>query len=195
MGLSIHYSGSFKQGESLSAMIEEVRDVAEVYNWKYTIFEENFREEAFGKEAYSEEVFGICFTPSDCETVSLTFLSNGKMFGVFNIAALSDPTLDNDFLHMVFVKTQYAGIEIHKLLIHLFKHISKKYFTNFELIDEGQYWETGNEKLLEEMFQRYTDMIESFSSALDSFPRLDGESFEDYFGRLGNKVWNRKRSG
>ena len=31
MGLSIHYSGSFKKEASLETMIEEVKDIAEIY--------------------------------------------------------------------------------------------------------------------------------------------------------------------
>ena len=37
MGLSIHYSGSFNNSGSLSEMIEEVKDIAEVFKWKYNI--------------------------------------------------------------------------------------------------------------------------------------------------------------
>jgi len=37
MGLSINYSGSFKKDSSLEAMIEEVKDIAQIYEWKYTI--------------------------------------------------------------------------------------------------------------------------------------------------------------
>ena len=149
--------------------------------------------EKIGKKEYGEDLFGISITPTNCETVSFTFLSNGRMSSVVNLQAFGGDEKNMDYVYKVFTKTQYAGAEMHKLLIHLFRHLSKKYFTNFELIDEGQYWETGDEKLLEEIFQRYTDMINSFTSSLEKFPRLDGESFEEYFERLGNKIVNRKR--
>ena len=44
MGLSIHYSGSFNRGASLIEMIEEVKDIAEIYKWKSTTMEEHFSE-------------------------------------------------------------------------------------------------------------------------------------------------------
>ncbi len=193
MGLSIHYSGAFKQSESLQAMIEEVKNVAEVYKWTYHVFEETFKREEIGKEEYGEDLYGICFTPTNCETVFFTFLSNGRMSSVVNLQAFRGDKENAEYVYEVFTKTQYAGVEMHKLLIHLFKHLSQKYFTNFTLIDEGQYWETGDEKLLAEIFERYTDMIESFSSSLEIFPKLEGESFEAYFERLQNRIIGKKR--
>ena len=94
---------------------------------------------------------------------------------------------------MVWVKTQFAGIEIHKLIIHLFKYLSNKYFTDFEVIDEGKYWETGDEEKLQEMFHLYNDLLDSFSSALKIYPIEKGETFEAYFGRMMERVQERRR--
>jgi hypothetical protein len=38
MGLSIHYSGSFNPSASLREMIDEVVEIAKVYHWKYTVY-------------------------------------------------------------------------------------------------------------------------------------------------------------
>ncbi len=191
MGLSIHYSGEFNRGESLSSMIEEVKNVAEVYNWDYFIFDEVFVEDALGKEDYSDEIYGIHFTPPGCETVSLAFLSNGKMSSAINLKLFGSNPKEQKYLYMLSVKTQYAGIEIHKLVIHLFKYLSKKYFANFKLSDEGQYWETGNEQILKDTFVRYTNLMDSFQSSLEIFPKEQGESFEDYFSRLLKRLQKR----
>ena len=50
MGLSIHYSGSFRNGASLSEMIEEVRDIVEVYEWEYSIFEKQINNKETNKK-------------------------------------------------------------------------------------------------------------------------------------------------
>lgn len=192
MGLSIHYSGEFKKGESLSSMIEEVKNVAVVYSWDYFIFDETFEKDALGREEYNDELYGIHFTPPGCETVSLVFLSNGKMSSALNLKLFGTDQKEKKYLYMLSVKTQYAGIEIHKLIIHLIKYLSKKYFTNFKLIDEGQYWETGDEQLLQEVFARYNALINSFKSSLEIFPKNNDESFEDYFIRLLNRVEKRR---
>jgi len=93
---------------------------------------------------------------------------------------------------MLSTKTQYAGIEIHKLIIHLFKYLSGKYLQDFILSDEGQYWETGDEKLLQDTFKRYTDLIESFASSIENYPRKSGENFEGYFARLLKQIHGKK---
>jgi hypothetical protein len=79
MGLSIHYTGAFKKGASLSDMIEEVRDIAETFHWKYKVYESSFPDNTYGNTDYDDNIYGISFTPPDCETVTIAFLSNGKM--------------------------------------------------------------------------------------------------------------------
>lgn len=186
MGLSIHYSGSFNEKASLQAMIEEVKDIVEIYKWPYHIFEDEFPADSFGKAEYTQNIYGICFTPPECETIDLCFLSNRKMSSALNLKFYSTPEREEEaeYLYMLSVKTQYAGIEIHKLVIHLLRYISSKYLQDFILHDEGEYWETGNEKLLQDAFKRYTFLIESFAFSLENYPKKSGESFESYFERL-----------
>jgi hypothetical protein len=194
MGLSIHYSGSFKPEASLSAMIEEVKDIAEFYKWDNTVFENKFPEGGFGEKDYNQNIYGICFSPPGCENVWLTFLSNGKMSSLMNLKFFGNPddTKEHQYLYLLSTKTQYAGIEIHKLIIHLLKYISGKYLHDFILYDEGSYWETGDEKLLQDTFKRYTDLIESFASSIENYPRKSGESFEAYFERIIKKIQGEK---
>ncbi|MEP6949089.1 MAG: hypothetical protein ABI863_07450 [Ginsengibacter sp.] len=195
MGLSIHYSGSFNAKASLEAMIEEVKDIVEVYKWPYLVFESKFSAYSFGKAEYAQDIYGICFTPPECETVSLCFLSNGKMSDVLNLRFYGTPESEEDaeYLYMLSVKTQYAGIEIHKLLIRLLRYISSKYLQDFILRDEGEYWETGNEKLLQDAFKRYTVLIEIFASSLENYPKKSGENFEAYFERLVKQIHEKRK--
>ena len=190
MGLSIHYSGSFNTKASLQAMIEEVKDIAEIYKWRYYVFEDQFPADSPGKAEYNQNIYGICFTPPECETVWLCFLSNGKMSSPSNLQFFgnSKNKEEQEYLYMLSVKTQYAGIEIHKLIIHLLKYLSGKYLQDFTVNDEGEYWETGDEKLLQDTFKRYTDLIENFASSIENYPIKSGESFEAYFERLLKQI-------
>ena len=74
MGLSIHYSGRFNPAASLKAMIEEVKDIATIYKWDYFVFDNEFPTDSLGKTIYNQQIYGICFTPPECETVDLCFL-------------------------------------------------------------------------------------------------------------------------
>jgi len=195
MGLSIHYSGTFNSASSLSSMIDEVKDIAELYKWKYEVFETEFTPDSFSKKEYTKEIYGICFTPPECETVWVCFLSNGKMSSPMHLEFFGkkESKEEEPYLYMLSTKTQYAGAEIHKLIIHLLKYLEGKYFQNFKVLDEGHYWETSDEKLLEDTFKKYTELIDSFASSVEIYPANPGESYEEYFKRLMNLIQNKNK--
>lgn len=194
MGLSIHYNGRLRDPASLSEMIEEVKDIAEFNKWEYFILKEQFPDDAFTKNSYNQDVYGICISPPKCETISLSFLSNGRMSDLPHLKNFgnSDDKKYQEYLYMLSAKTQYAGIEIHKFIIHLFHYLDKKYFQDFKMMDEGEYWETGDEKLLQEIFKRYNDLMDNFSFALENIPMNAGETYEIYFERIMKQIHNKK---
>ena len=57
MGLSIHYSGRLRKAASLPALIEEVKDVSDVYGWKYYIFETHFPDGVFENRTSFDDVY------------------------------------------------------------------------------------------------------------------------------------------
>ncbi|MEO7310832.1 MAG: hypothetical protein ABIX01_10580 [Chitinophagaceae bacterium] len=194
MGLSIHYSGRFNESASLKDLIEEVKDVAEIYKWKYAIFEESFPADSLGKVDYDpENIYGILFSPPGCEPVYLSFLSNGRMSGPPFLQFWGRPNNKSEaaYLYMLSTKTQFAGATIHKLVIHLLRHLSQKYLLDFKLTDEGHYWETGDEQLLDETFAQYTSLIDGFATVLETLPPGAGENFTAYFERLMKLVEKR----
>ncbi len=196
MGLSFHFSGRIANPASLPELIEEIQDIAKTYNWKYFVFDREFPENSFGKPDYNEKIYGICFTPPNSETVDVCFLSNGRMSSVSHLKfwGKTDVQAEDKYLYMLSVKTQYAGVETHQFIIQLFRYLDKKYFADFTLVDEGQYWETNDEALLKTTFKRYTDLINGFASAIETIPIRADENIESYFERL-LKLLNDKRSG
>lgn len=196
MGLSLHYSGSFNKDASLSEMIEEVKDIAGIYKWEYVIYEDQFPSKGFGKDTFDKKFYGISFTPPECETISLSFLSNGKMACPARLHFYGDSTDEKEkqYLYMLSVKTQFAGIDTHKLIIHLLKYLSKKYFINFKVEDEGGYWETEDEKLLQKNFKQYNDLFDDVSFSLENYPIKPNESFEKYFERVLKRSQNKKKN-
>lgn len=186
MGLTIHYSGSFNKDASLQEMISEVKDIAEIQRWNYHIFETEFPE----VETNDETLYGITFSPPESEPVFLIFLSNRKLCGAFQMIMTNKEVKPEEekYRFMAFTKTQYAGEEIHKLIIHLLKYISKKYLKEFSMIDEGEYWETGDEKLLHENFERYNFYLNAVYDGLRNVPLNKGEDMEAYFIRLMEKI-------
>ncbi len=197
MGLTIHYSGRINPSASLSEMIEEVKDIAEIYGWDYKIYDEKFPKGSFGKDVFDNNIYGIYFTPPNCESICLTFLSNGRLCSPHHLEMYLKYSNPNEkpleFLYYLFTKTQYAGIQTHMLVIHLLKHLSKKYLLEFSVKDEGHYWETGDENILKENFKQYNEMIGSFTSAFKNVPMKDGENFEIYFLRIVREIDKKRK--
>lgn len=195
MGLSIHYSGRIKDAASLPQLIDEVKEIASIYGWKYRIDESSFPGNAFDNQEHLSPIYGISFTPPKCETISLTFLSNGTMAcraGIY-LFGNSKNASERNHIYQLFAKTQFAGVEVHALIINLFRYLSKKYLTEFKMSDEGEYWETGDENLLRKNFKAYDDLLDNFVLSFQTFPIEKGEDLMDYFERLLEHINRLKR--
>ena len=190
MGLSIHYKGNLRTKAALPLLIEEVKDIVEIYKWPYHVFETDFPVNHFGRKKIKTNLYGISFTPPECETVSLTFLSNGTLIDYLSwVIYIKSQARDQSILQGgASVKTQYAGAAIHKLLIHIMDHLSKKYFRHFEMMDEGEYWETRDEKRLDKNFALLTSLLNGMQTIFLENPISEGEPFEKYFRRLIGKI-------
>jgi len=194
MGLSFHYSGRIANPESLPELIEEIEDIAKVFNWKYFVFERQFPEKTIVYSDYNQQLYGICFTPTNCETVDICFLSNGRMSSAAHLQfwGKTDEQPEREYLYMLSVKTQYAGRDVHLFIIRLFRYLNEKYFADFKLSDEGEYWETNDEYLLKKNFDRYTELIDGFASAIQNQPIRMDEDMETYFLRLMKQIHDHK---
>jgi len=189
MGITFHYSGRFNPAASLSAMINEVEDIAKSNHWSYVVYEKAFPARGFDT-VHNHTLYGISFTPPECETVHLIFLSDGKMSSYFNLKLYGNPEKPQfpEFLYMLSVKTQYAGPQVHIKLLKLFKYINQKYLADFELHDEGKYWETEDETMLNSIFKRSEALIASFKIGLKTLPIQIGESLDAYIMRVAEHV-------
>ncbi len=166
MGLSIHFSGTLLSPSLMSALSNEVLDICNslVWSWQYI---------------KTKELNGIAFTPPECENVFLTFTAEGNLCSPLQInmeETYKKAGLDPSMIYWSSVKTQYAGIAIHKVLIELFRYLSKTYFKSFELKDEGLYWETNEEAVLKKQFQAYELALLTVTDALTGLQKQTGES-------------------
>ena len=174
MGLSIHYSGYIQKRELLNALIEEVQDICETLEWHTHIFDD-------------DEIKGISFAPEGSESVFLTFNHEGRTLSPLNILnkeIYDDIRIPKETIFTTSTKTQYAGAEAHIAIIKLLKHLSKKYLKDFTLNDEGNYWETGDEKILRQQFSRYEAAMDILCDTLQNLPAKQGETAESLVDRL-----------
>ncbi|MBW7891393.1 MAG: hypothetical protein H3C48_10300 [Chitinophagaceae bacterium] len=196
MGLSIHYKGYFKEAGLLPDFIREVKDVAEIHGWEYQIFGAVFPEERFSEEMVFDKFYGIHFTPTNSETISLVFLSNGRMICPVRVKFSDRVQLEqkDSWIYTNSVKTQYAGVVVHQLIIHFFRYLNNKYFRDFEMKDESYYWETNDEEKLKIQFKIYDSLMDNFVLAIETLPLQKDEGISSYFERLMKYVNDLKNS-
>ena len=174
MGLSIHYSGYILDKKMLDPLIEEVTDICKTLNWSTHTFDD-------------DEIKGVSFAPEGSEGIYLTFNKDSRTLSPINILAkdiYDDKLVPKELMFTANTKTQYAGADAHIAIIKLLKYLSKKYLKDFTLSDEGYYWETGDEKILLEQFDRYKAALETFSETLKSLPVVPGEMAKSLSERL-----------
>jgi hypothetical protein len=190
MGLSIHYHGQISDYALIEDLIIEVEDICKSLEWNYHIWEKksNTNDDVhLSNPAFinytMEDLKGISFTPKESETVSFVFFPSGMLCSpvklMYNDAATNDLMVET-----VSVKTQYAGIDTHLTVLKLLQYLKDKYFSFFELSDEGMYWETKDVEVLKSQFARYDFIVNSVRNALSDFKAQPGETAESLADRL-----------
>lgn len=108
MRLCIYYSGRIKDAASLPLLIEEVKEISNIYGWKYKIDERSFPNNTLNNQEYLEPIYGISFTPPKSETIPLTLLSNGVMAcsGRIMFFGNSKNKTERDYIYQLSAKTQ-----------------------------------------------------------------------------------------
>ncbi len=197
MGLSIHYNGCLAKAELLPALIEEVEEIARTMDWEYEIFERYYPKAGFKKFNGQKSVYGLSFTPPQCETVFISFLADGRISSPLHLHFWGDSVnpQERDYLYLISVKTHYAGMDVHRQIIELIHYLEKKYFAEFSLYDESHYWETGDVAVMRSNFDRYHHLMDQFSNDLVHLPQRKGESDEEYILRLMKRMELRNEKG
>lgn len=174
MGLSIHYSGYISHLDLIKPLTDEVVDICTDLGWELHVIGD-------------EEISGVVFSPKECEPISLTFNQDGRLLSPQNIMVkdiYDGITLGKELIFTTSTKTQYAGIDAHIAVIKLLRHLSKKYMKDFTLVDEGLYWETNDEKVLQDQFGAYNSALDIISEALQNMPDVPGETMESLTDRI-----------
>jgi len=197
MGLTIHYHGRIADKQKLPQLIEELEEISKVHGWNYHILEREFPTGDNPEDEHDGNLYGIVFNPPGSEPVSFTFLRNGRMCGPMQLNCWGESTNQKElgYLYMNSTKTQYAGSEIHKMVIGIFRYIVPRFLSDFEMMDEAEYWETKDDKLLAENFRINTELINGFADALSENSKHKGENIESFIERVIREFWEKKKNG
>jgi hypothetical protein len=159
MGVTIHYRGRLRQAADVQPFTAELEDICRSSGWKFRLLD--FPDPEPGDEPFS----GITFQPhAECETVWMCFNQKGELYHPFTYRP------DDGSLPWSFTKTQFAGAATHMAICELFHYLEGKWFEIFEVSDEADYWETGDEKMLRKKLDYLTDAIHFIAGTYESLP-------------------------
>ena len=176
MGVTIHYRGRLNNISLLPELEEELIDLAKSMGWNYVKFDDDWNEELH----YTQEIKdgslqmdgnlglkGIVIIPPGSEPINFTVDPTGQLSSFFRQMSIIDK-VTAEAMDWVFCKMQFAEISVHIWIVELLKYLKKKYFHDLEVHDEGEYWETGNVKTLQEKRETINTAMDKFSGAFES---------------------------
>ena len=182
MGLTISYRGTLRNPNYIELFLEDVADICMEIGWPYMPIH---RSDIMPTQ-------GIKITPMGSEPIWLTFLANGRMYDPSHFIYTTRPYLEvvNEERHnWIFTKTQYAGVYTHMAIIKFFRYLSAKYFEEFELHDQSQYWETDDVSVCLIRFDAFYEVLDRMADLLDSDEDMEQEELES--DRMAEVLWRR----
>ena len=195
MGVSIHYRGRLNDVGQVAVLCDELADVAAVMGWQSTRLDDDWERPADARLHGSPTgaridghlgLKGIQIQPgSGAESLSFFFDREGKLRCPVSMALILEGALDPEDA-WVSVKTQLPPPEIHVWIIGLLKYLKKRYISDLEVSDEGQYWETADIRILKEKMDFINEKIEHISRELSSsrFADVSDSSAEEIATRI-----------
>ena len=186
MGVSIHYKGMIRE-DRIAPLCEELCDIAGSVGWAFQDIDDA-----------EKGLHGIILLPkSEMEPVPFLFDSKGR---VHSLADLIVGWNEGDFL-CVAVKTQFAGCAEHVWLCGLLRHIQRTYMPGLEVVDEGGFWEGGDQQELQKRMDSLDRMIKQFGAVLEQasmdvvIDKNDVDAVADFVEKVAEKFHREKREG
>jgi hypothetical protein len=175
VGVSIHYRGRLDDVGQLATLCEELADIAAAMGWETTRLDDDWERPADARLRSTPKgaqidghlgLKGILLRPDvDAESLSFFFDREGNLRSMMDVVLLVDGTLKPQDA-WVSVKTQFASPEVHAWIVGLLKYVKKRCISDWQVSDEGQYWETGDLRLLRERMEFIGEKIEQLASHL-----------------------------
>jgi hypothetical protein len=148
MGVTVHFRGKLKDEEAFVGLVSRIAEIAVAETLLTETFENSevtlprVREDERPWD-YVGPTKGITlYLHEDCEPLRLEF--------------------DRDLHIQEWVKTQFAGVLTHVRLIKLLRDL-QVFFESFNVNDEGEFWETGDENLLGKHMRQCAETIAEFA--------------------------------
>ena len=148
VGVTVHFEGRLKSPQDFSSLLLRIEEIARAE----TLLTERFEHAEMRLGRVSDEqpcdyvgpTKGIVlYLHEDCEPLRLEF--------------------DRELYVQEWVKTQFAGADVHVRLIEILRDI-ERFFEILIVNDEGQYWESENKTVLAGHIRRCDEVIAEFAA-------------------------------
>ena len=151
--IKTRYRGRLKNPGDVHQLITETEDICQSNAWTYKVWTEDWKEPqtvhlnpAEGGMSFEGHapLKGISFNIGESEMIWLTFTPDGLLQSLFTLV---DPNffLSDENFPWQRVKTGFDGATTHLALCKLFRYLMDKYFEVFEVMDESDYWNHGDD--------------------------------------------------
>jgi len=206
MGLTFHYRGKLREATLLPALVEEVEDICQVLGWKIQLFSSVYENNTFVKSSNDPKCDPVILCFDGEGTIWVPWLKDilkANIDGGIKVITVQldltegnkDPIISesnqsfepNNLVHQVHVKTQDAGSEMHIKVVELLRYLSEKYLKEFELDDEGDYFDTRDISVLDYRNASLHDFIDKFQDLLSDKKINSAEDFIKLLRTFGKK--------
>jgi len=188
MGVTIHYGGTIKSVDMVDDLVDEMVEVCTANNWDYQIVDTRKHKNTDPNDPLPH-LKGISFGAERSESVWFTFNEVGLLLSpMVALFQQQEPEQTKSMHHHAFTKTQFAGPEYHIKLVKLLKYVADKYFDEWHVSDESDYYETGNEERLKQCMNLIDKSMAALSDAFDVHgEKMAGKSedeIKDFIGKV-----------
>ncbi len=182
MGVTIHYKGKLNSADNIDSFCEEMEDIAKSMDWKCSAF--NFDDKS------NVPLKGVIIGPHEkSEPLPFMIDKNGFLRNPFMLEISKG---DDKFTWFNHTKTQFAPVEIHIAVIKLLKYIQQKYISSLDVYDEGDYWQTGDEKILKRKIDFLNSVMDQLEDVLNTIEIEKGSSAESIADKIEEVLKNTK---
>ena len=198
MGVTIHYRGTLDDAERIQDLQRELADIAQSMGWEYSMLDDDWTVPPDATLVHKPGsatikghlgLKGISLLPGGGgESLSFFVDAAGRLRSIMDIILQCEGRSDPNTA-WVFVKTQFASPDVHVWIVGLLKYLQKRYFSNLEVDDEGDFWETGDRTALETKMRLLNEKMDELASDLTtakSLGNFSGLSAEDIATRIEN---------
>jgi len=203
MGVTIYYHGRLHTTNSLPQLTQELIFAAEELGWKYNLVDERIlgtlevgvcipdpddEDLSYVHSEYrpiDERLQGIVIWPPGAESLHITFNRAGDL--VFYM-----PTPEEGVYWLMeyqHCKTQFSDIETHIAVCNLLRLV-EPHMAEWEVEDEGDYWQSGNRAQLEEKLAQLNAIMQQFKSkeGAEFLSQLTGEEIQSEDIEIGKEI-------